>query len=144
MSARDPIVQVRLLPAPPEEVFEAWRDPESLRQWMRPAEGMGDATVELDFRVGGRFEIVMHGEQDYAQHGEYLEIDPPKRLVFRWVSEWMPEAERSTLVTVSLEPAADGQTRLRLVHEDLTDAYDGHEQGWGRILDLLTRRLEED
>ena len=137
------IVQERLLPAPPDEVFAAWSDPDSLRQWMCPAEGMAPASVEVDFRVGGRFRIVMHGDRDYAQHGEYLEIDPPKRIVFRWVSEWVPTGEAETRVSVSLEPGADGGTRLVLVHDRLhgTDTYQGHPAGWRRILALLEDAL---
>jgi len=142
---RDPIVHERILPAPPEVVFRAWSEPASLRAWMLPAPGMRSADVDLDFRVGGAFRIVMHGEEnDYAHHGEYLEIDPPKRLVMTWVSEWIAEASARTLVTVSLEPAAAGRTRLLLVHEELPDdgSYDGHEGGWAEILRKLAEQLE--
>lgn len=89
---RAPIVQDRLLPASPEKVFEAWSDPEGLAAWMCPAPDMRRASVEIDFRVGGRFQILMHGtDQDYLQRGEYLEIEPPKRLVMTWISEWQPK-----------------------------------------------------
>ena len=139
--SRPPIVQERVLPAPPEEVFAAWHDPESLRRWMCPGDDMTAADVEVDFRIGGRYRIVMHGDRDYAQHGEYLVIDPPRRLVFTWISEWMPEAEQRTRVELTLEATADGHTRLRLVHDELppTNAYDGHVAGWGTIL----RKLDE-
>ena len=143
-SLRAPIVQERLIPASPKEVFAAWSDPDRLSAWMCPSEGMRPASVELDFRVGGRFSIVMHGEQgDYGQSGEYLEINPPKRLVFLWVSDFVPQGEAQTRVTVSLEPAPGG-TRLRLVHDELQDTgtYDGHEGGWSRILDLMSKHWE--
>ncbi len=141
---RAPIVQERDLRASPEAVFRAWSDPARLSGWLCPAEGMRPASVELDFRVGGAFRIVMHGaERDYGQTGVYLEIDPPKRLVFTWVSDFVPEAVAATRVTVSLEPAGSG-TRLRLVHDELpdSDTYDGHAAGWSRILDLVTADLE--
>lgn len=140
---RAPIVQERVLPAPPEVVFAAWSNPESLRIWMCPGE-VARAEVEMDFRVGGRFRIVMFGEREYAQHGEYLEIDPPKRLSFTWVSEWLPEDQAQTRVDVTLEPAGDGETRIRVVHEALPagDSYDGHERGWADILRRLDEHLE--
>ncbi len=140
---RAPIVQERVLPATPERVFAAWSEPESLRVWMCPGE-IARAEVEVDFRVGGRFRIVMFGEREYAQHGEYLEIDPPKRLSFTWVSEWLPEDQAHTRVHVSLEPAGDGETRIRVVHEALPagDTYDGHEQGWADIVHGLAEHLE--
>jgi uncharacterized protein YndB with AHSA1/START domain len=138
------IVVERLLPAPPEAVFAAWTDPADLGRWLVPGE-MTRASVELDFRVGGRFRVAMHGEeQDYVQHGEYLEIDPPKRLVFTWVSEWMPEGEQHTRVSVSFEPVGADLTRLRLVHDQLPegDGYEGHRGGWTSIVDKLAARLK--
>lgn len=143
------IVQERLIEATPEEVFEAWSDAANLSQWMCPAEGMRPASVELDFRVGGFFRIVMHGpDQDYLHTGEYLEIDPPKRLVFTWVSDFIPEAEAMTRVSVTFEPAGAGQTRLRLEHSEIpdsdTDAYAGHESGWRRILELVSQSFAKE
>jgi uncharacterized protein YndB with AHSA1/START domain len=142
MSRAHAIVQQRVLAASPEEVFAAWSDPESLRVWMCPGD-LRWAEAEVDFRVGGRFRIVMHGDTPYAQHGEYLEIDPPKRLVFTWISEWISEAEAHTRVEVTLEPASDGGTRLQLVHDALPpgDAYAGHEEGWRSILEKLDQHL---
>ena len=139
---REAIVVERTLPAAPEEVFAAWGDADSLRAWMCPGE-LTSAEAALDFRVGGRYRIVMHGaERDYVQHGEYLEIDPPKRLVMTWISEFMPEDKRPTRVSVSFEPEGAASTRLRLVHDELPpgDAYDGHVQGWADIVEKLASR----
>ncbi len=139
---RDPIVVERLIAASVEDVFAAWGDADSLSQWMCPGETISHASVETDFRVGGSYRIVMHGEEgDYAHTGEYLEIDAPKRLAFTWVSSWAPEGERETRVTVSLDPAGEGKTRLRLVHEDITTWYDNHEQGWSTIAAKLDDQL---
>jgi len=87
----------------------------------------------------------MHGaEQDYAQEGEYLEIEAPKRLVFTWVSHFMPEAQQRTRVTLDLHEAGRGKTRLVLTHDLLPegDAYDGHDGGWSEILRRLAEHLE--
>lgn len=133
------ITQERILLAPPESVFAAWSEPEGLCAWMCPGE-IPKASVELDFRVGGRFRIEMHDSaQTYVQHGEYLEIDAPQRLVFSWFSEWMPEGERDTRVTVTFEAYEDEATLLRLVHDLLpeSDSYDGHREGWASILEKL-------
>jgi uncharacterized protein YndB with AHSA1/START domain len=139
---RAPIVQERVLAATPEEVFAAWSDPESLRAWMCPGD-VRRAEAQVDFRVGGRFRIVMYGREAYSHHGEYLEIDPPRRLVFTWVSEFLPEAVSRTRVSVTFTRLAAGGTRLRLVHEALPagDWYAGHEQGWSDILARLDEVL---
>lgn len=138
------IVQERLIAAPPAAVFDAWRDPESIRVWMCPDPEMSEASVEVDFRVGGRFRIVMHGaEQDYDHTGEYVEIDPPRRLVFTWISHFIRDAEQRTRVTLELEDAGEGKTQLLLVHDELpsSDAYDGHDDGWAEILRKLAEHL---
>lgn len=141
--ARVPIVIERLIGAPIADVFDAWGDAKSLSVWMCPAEAITGATVDCDFRVGGRYRIVMHGDEgDYAQHGEYLEIETQKRIVFTWVTEWAPDDEVSeTRVTVSMEAESADATRLRLVHEDLTIFYDNHEGGWGRIVSELDHHI---
>ena len=132
----------RPIAASVEEVFAAWSDAESLSAWMCPVDTVSHASVETDFRVGGQFSIVMHGQEgDFQQTGEYLEIDPPKRLAFTWVSPWAPDDEQDTRVTVSLDPAGEGKTKLRLVHEAITTWYDNHEQGWSTILANLDQHL---
>jgi uncharacterized protein YndB with AHSA1/START domain len=137
------IVQERILDATPEEVFAAWCDPVGMQAWMCPRDDVARATVELDFRVGGRFRIAMHGTQDYDHHGEYLVIDPPQRLVFTWVSVWMPAAIAATRVTVSIAPAGRDGARLTLVHEELPndESYQGHVDGWASILAKLAAHL---
>jgi uncharacterized protein YndB with AHSA1/START domain len=142
MSGRELVIE-RILPATPADVFAAWSDADGLATWMCPGDLSG-ADVELDFRVGGRFAFDMRGgDQPYAHHGEYLVIEPPKRLVMRWVSEWMPEGERDTRVTVTFEAQGEGATRIRIHHEELpeSDSYDGHAEGWASILSKLDERL---
>jgi predicted dithiol-disulfide oxidoreductase (DUF899 family) len=59
------------------------------------------------------------------------------------VSEWVPEDERVTRVSIDFEPAGAGHTRLRLVHDRLpdTDTYEGHSRGWESIVDKLAAHL---
>ena len=141
--SREPIVQERVIAAAPEVVFSAWSDPESLRVWMCPSPDISRASAEVDFRVGGSFRIVMHGKEgDYGQTGEYLEIDAPNRLVFTWVSDFVPPEEAKTRVTVTFEPVGSG-TRLVLTHDELpeSDTYEGHRGGWATIIDKLGAHL---
>lgn len=136
-----PVVRLsRLLPALPEEVFAAWTDPESLRQWMCPGTTTV-AAVEVEVRVGGRFCIVMRDEKgDLTHAGEYREIRPPQRLVFTWRSNATRNEE--TLVTVELYPRGD-ETELVLTHERLPDepAVVKHTQGWRGIMEKLAMYL---
>ena len=131
---------VRRLPASPAEVFEAWLDAESLKEWMCPA-GARVTAAEVDPRVGGRFRIVMSGEHGETEHrGEYREIRLPERLVFTWISNHT--LGRETLVTVELRAVGD-ETDLTLTHDYLPDdeARRKHERGWTSIAENLAAIL---
>src|SRR5260370_2334332 len=95
----------RLLPASQEEVFAAWTDPDSARQWMARG-SITVAELEMDPRPGGTFRLVMRSERgDIAHIGEYREVDPPRRLVFTWKSP--PTLGRGNIVTVQFHQRGD-------------------------------------
>lgn len=130
----------KLLPAGPEQVFDAWTDPESLAQWFLPGP-VKVGPVEVDLRIGGRYRIVVVGQAEYEHWGEYVEIERPKRLVFTWFSANTGGGE--TLVTIEFEGRRSGttgaRTELTLTHEQLPNhqAAAQHEAGWSNILDAL-------
>ena len=130
----------RQLLAPPEVVFARWTDPPSMARWLSPT---GEAEVEAEVRVGGRFTVVMLGDGTRLQHtGEYLAIEPPRRLSFTWVSPFT--GEQPSIVTVELAPSRGG-TMLRLTHERLpADEVEPHQGGWGSIIDNLAATLAND
>jgi len=138
MSGPESIEIWRLVPAPVDEVFRWWTEPDLLRQWMSP---VGSVEAEVDLRVGGRFRIVMREGDTRIDHtGEYLEIQPPARLVFTWVSDFT--GAEPSLVTVELERDATGATRLHLLHSELPEAVAAsHRRGWGAMLDRLAAGL---
>jgi uncharacterized protein YndB with AHSA1/START domain len=123
----------RVLPALPERVFAAWTDADLLARWMSP---VGHAEVQADVRPGGALVVVMVGDGRRIEHtGEYLEVDPPRRLRFTWRSEYT--GSEPSVVTVELHEVPEG-TRLVLTHAMLPDdALDSHAGGWGSMLDRL-------
>ncbi len=138
---RRPAVHIRrLLPATPQEVFDAWTNPDDMREWMCPG-STSLVSVQLEVRIGGRFRIVMHDETgDIVHTGEYREIQPPERLVFTWRSQGTHNTD--TLVTVELHPQGE-ETELVLTHELLPDtvAAGNHEHGWRSVVEKLARHL---
>lgn len=131
----------RHISAPPERVFDAWTEAEGMGAWMCPAP-TERAEVEADVRVGGRFKIDMHGAGEVYEHtGEYLEVVPPRRLVFTWVSR--ATGGRESRVTVELF-AMGGGTDIVLTHEGLPSAESArnHDAGWTDILRKLAERLD--
>jgi len=87
--------------------------------------------AEIDLRVGGRYRIFSRlpdgGVNDVS--GEYLEVQPGRRLVFSWA--WHSTPERVSRVSIDLIEQGDG-TLLRFVHDRFFDeqACRNHERGW--------------
>jgi uncharacterized protein YndB with AHSA1/START domain len=122
---------VRTIKAPPQKVFDAWLQPETLKRWMAPSEAMDVTVAETDPRVGGRYRLVMR-EPDGRVHsitGVYREVVQAKRLVFTWNWDGSPDAE--TLVTLDFRDKG-GATELTLTHTQFADekARDMHNDGW--------------
>lgn len=132
----------RRLPATPEEVFDAWTDPESLKLFMVPHSVLR-ARVQADVRVGGEFQIVMEHETDETDHrGKYVEIDRPRKLSFTWRSKYTDN--RDSLVTLYFTPDGE-ETRILLVHEKLPSATarQQHNDGWSSVIDHLDEFLRK-
>jgi uncharacterized protein YndB with AHSA1/START domain len=125
------VVVERYIEAPPDVVFAMFVRPELLVQWI-------GGSADLDPRPGGVFRFTL-GDQD-ACRGRYLEVDPPRRVVFTWGwerAEAIPVPAGSTTVEVDFTPQGTG-THVRLVHRGLDgDAALLHEHGWQRFLDQL-------
>jgi len=129
----------RRLAASPERVFDAWLDRDSLGRWLFATDDGVIERVEVDPRVGGRFEVDERRGDDLARHwGIYVEIDRPRRLVFDFATSF---SEVPTRVTVSIVPDGDGAL-ITLRHEGVWSDYEERtQQGWGMILGKLERTL---
>lgn len=123
----------RLVEATPEDVFEAWTDPEVLARWFGPGT-MTTPGVELDPQPGGRYRFTMRDTDgsEFVVGGTFREVDPPRRLEFTWRWESGVPHTFESLVTVELVPVGEA-TELTLVHTGFPDAEiaASHEQGWG-------------
>ena len=130
MSATEDIIRQVRIEAPPHEVFPFFTDPAKMILWKA-------VEASLDPRPGGIFQINVTGH-DIAR-GEYIEIDPPRRVVFTfgWESESSPEPPGSTTVEITLIPDGDG-TLLRLVHSGVPqEMREGSTEGWDHYLARL-------
>jgi len=132
----------RLIPAPPERVFEYWTEPELVAKWFGPGD-FDVPTSQLDLRPGGKWRTTIRSPEGTLRtvSGVYNTIEPPRRLVFTWA--WDDDngiRGHETQVTVTLEPTPGG-TRLRLVQEDFQnrEVRDLHNGGWSSSLNKLQR-----
>ncbi len=103
--------------ASPERVFQALASNEVLDWWVRP--GVFDTREWAgDVRAGGRWQASgVGGGKPYTLEGEFLEVDPARKLVHTWHSVGAPGAP--TTVTYLLEPLDTG-TRVTLRHSGFT------------------------
>jgi len=126
--------------APPERVFKALASKEIIDWWVRP--GVFDTREWTgDVRKGGRWRAsgVARG-QPYVLEGEFLEVQPPTKLVHTWQLAGAPSA--ATTVTYHLQPIAGG-TRLTLRHTGFLppDSCGSVCEGWQSSFEELTRTL---
>lgn len=129
----------RRVAARPETVFSYFTDPERYRMWQ-------GVDAELDPRPGGIFRVTQTGRSRVVARGEFVEVEPPRRLVFTWgweqvegLPEGMAGLEPGTsTVEVDLVPDGDG-TILRLRHSGLPSeaCCRVHTAGWDVTLDRL-------
>jgi uncharacterized protein YndB with AHSA1/START domain len=133
----------RIINAPPQAVFDAWVDPVQFARWFGgggvfvPAE-----SVTLDARPGGSWTATMvigNGIPDIHWVGEYVEVDPPSKLVLTLSDV----AEARELVTVNFtEVDRDGRSSTEMLFRQTggnlsPDEYARAQQGWEGFFDAL-------
>jgi len=133
----------KVVPASAERVFAACLDPDELAQWWGPA-GFTSPGLDLDPREGGRYRIRMQPPEGEAFHlrGEFVEIDPPRRLAYTFEWEEPDPDDRQTVATLSFLEHGEG-TRLVLDQGPFaTEARRAlHETGWTETFDRLEQFL---
>jgi uncharacterized protein YndB with AHSA1/START domain len=126
----------RSFPVPLERLFTAWSERDWMGKWFSPG-GMTIPEVDVDFRVGGRYRVVMQSQNNerHAVGGEYLEIVLNRTIRFTWQWEGSPVCTEVEVTFTSVE----GGSELQLLHKQFPDAEmrDKHGQGWTGCLDRL-------
>lgn len=130
--------------APRERVFRALSSQDITRWWGSPETYQTTQWVG-DVRVGGRWQADGVGSDGspFSVRGEFLEVDPPRKLVQTWRASW--DDDHVTTLTYRLEDI-DGGTRVTLRHEGFAERVEScrnHAEGWelvlGWVRDYLTR-----
>ncbi|WP_300545227.1 SRPBCC domain-containing protein [Maricaulis sp.] len=128
------------------DVFNAWLDPEHARHWLFT---LSDSTVvrcEIDPRPGGRFVIVDRRAGGDVHHvGEFIEIDRPRRIIFRFQAGESADLDPADggRVTVTVLPEKTG-CRLTLVQElppQWAEYEDRTREGWEFLISALAAHL---
>jgi uncharacterized protein YndB with AHSA1/START domain len=140
------IVVRRFVAAPPALVWRAWTEPDLFARWIGPRY-LTNTVMEMDVRVGGRYRFVQTAPDGgtHAFHGDYLEVDPPRRLVSTFVYEPFPDAWATD--TLELEEV-EGGTLLHISSRHVSfETRDSHlaagmeagmTEGFERLDDLIS------
>jgi uncharacterized protein YndB with AHSA1/START domain len=125
--------------ASPETVWELLVDPDKALSWW----GM---RTTFDARPGGEFRVLVIPWHEAS--GEFVEVDPPRRLVYTWGWEEGGDGQNivppgSSTVEIELAPTGTGTT-LRFLHRDLPnpDSVASHGHGWDHYLGRLVVTAE--
>lgn len=126
--------------ASPERVFRALASKEIVDWWARP--GVFDTREWAgEVRVGGRWQAsgVARGHP-YTLEGEFLEVDPPRKLVHTWHRVGAPDA---TTTVIYLLERIDGGTRITLRHSGFIsrEATSNNGLGWEACFERLAEIL---
>lgn len=159
MTDRPKLVLERTFNASRDEVWELWTTRAGMEAWMGP-EGFNVTLQELDLRPGGKLIYAMTAvgpdQVDYmtkagmplvtVQRVVFVEVDPPRRLVYRDVADFIPGVEPYDVETVvQLHEVPEG-THLVLTFDAMHDAHWtemsrlGHESELRKLEELLAAR----
>ena len=154
---QDAVLAEIFIAAPPERVFQAITDPTQLPKWWGQSDLYRVTKKTADLRLGGKWRsdgVGKDGKPFYVE-GEYLEVDPPRRLVQTWESSYM--AGVKTVVYWDLEPQpvhglhpggprkAGTGTLVKIRHEGFAGHPEGalsHGEGWKRVFGWLQAYVE--
>jgi uncharacterized protein YndB with AHSA1/START domain len=155
---QDTITGEIFIAAPPARVFEAITDPVQMPKWWGARDQYHLTESKADLRVGGKWStdgVGVDGKK-FRVEGEYLEIDPPRLLVYTWLPSFAHPVK--TVVRWELEPQsvhglhpsgpqrAGTGTLLRIRQEGFAGnaaVAESHSEGWKRVIGWLVAYLEK-
>lgn len=154
---QDAVLAEIFIAAPPERVFQALTDPAQMPNWWGQ-EGLYRITEwKNDLRPGGKWSStgVSADGTAFRVDGEYLEVDPPRRLVHTWTSSYMGTLRTTVYWDLQPQPVhglhasgpkkAGTGTLVKLRHEGFgaaPQAAINHGDGWRRVFGWLQAFLE--
>jgi uncharacterized protein YndB with AHSA1/START domain len=147
VSPNNDVVTLELfIAAPRERIFQALTDPAQAAQWWGRKDQYYFNRFNMDVRVGGKWSMSGTSSKlgDLSVHGEFLEIDPPRRLAYSWISSWMPAVTKVLWELDSKDK--DNGTLVRLTHSGFagdSNQTQGHSHGWALVFTWLQAFAEK-
>ena len=159
MTDRRKLTLERTFDATPDEVWELWTTKDGIEAWMGP-DGFSVSVSRLDVRPGGDLVYAMtavgQDQVEYmakagmplvtVQNVRYVEVEPPRRLVYRDVADFVPGVAPYEVETIVELRPTNGGTRVVLTFDAMHDdrwtemAKLGRESELGKLANLLASR----
>ena len=101
------IVTTRVVNAPIGVAYEAWANPNHLKNWWGP-KGFSNTFNRFDFKVGGKWSFIMHGPDkgNYANECEFTKIEKP------FVIAWKRHSKPLFQVNATFEEVTSNKTNI--------------------------------
>jgi uncharacterized protein YndB with AHSA1/START domain len=132
----------RTIKATAKSLFEAWTQPEYLRQWWGPRDVVCNY-AEVDLKEGGTYRISNQFPDGKVLWitGTFEVIVPPKKLIYSWSMD--EDSVHNQRVTVQFEEQNEIETEVIIYHEriETRESQESHNNGWNQCLDGLTQHL---
>lgn len=127
---KNPIKIQTIVNAPVDQAWDAYTDPNAIKQWNRASEDWHCPSASNELEEGGKFNYTMaskDGKMSFDFSGKFTTIAPGEQLDYtlddgRKVQVHFEEANGKTLVTQQFEPENQNSAEMQ-------------EQGWQTILD---------
>ena len=131
----------RLLDGTPDEIYDAFVDPDAMLEWYQDNPGWNVEVRACDVRVGGTTIVAFGpGEGPFTEDMTYTVVEPGRKLVYNERFGFPDGSGYDTVVTITFEPQ-DGKTLMTIVQTGFpsTAERDGHQNGWPGFVDRLER-----
>jgi uncharacterized protein YndB with AHSA1/START domain len=124
----------RTVEAPPERVWRAWTDPLEVANWVK-RDGEHEPEISMDVSKDGFWRAAFNGrgsQPGVPWSGKYLEVEPPKRLVFTVGAR---SGIGEEIISVELKPRGEW-TEIVVTQTD-HGRFDGLKKGWERFMSRM-------
>lgn len=123
--------------APIEKVWNAWTNPEDIKQWCNASDDWHAPHAENDLRVGGKFSTTMaakDGSFSFDFAGEYSKVDHHKSIFY-----FMADGR-----TVEIEFTVDANktTIVETFDAESENPIEMQQGGWQAILNNFKKHVE--
>ena len=136
---RSKFVYVTYIRTTPQKLWDALTKPEFIRQYWF------NMTQECEWKKGSSWKMLF-SDGRVADQGEIVEIEQPRRVVFRWSNQFREELKAEGTAICTYEIECDGELcKLTVLHEIAAEPskfIEAVSTGWPKILSSLKSLLE--